>query len=222
LIFEKLNNKYQIGEEFKSKLSDQFSQKAISLIVIEDLKKLEEIIPKIIINEGDPDKKGRNILINKEYTSIGISQLESEGDISIILIFSKIKEKSENIESNELNNFSLSKEENSIFEQIKEFRQNPKKFLDKKDFVKNKKRKEYENFINTLEKMPELVPDKELCDLAKEEVKKFSEDSDYNKFQIGEEIKFNISEKFSKNNIGLIAIDEIENIELLIPNIIIN
>jgi hypothetical protein len=62
LIFEKLNNKYQIGEEFKSKLSDQFSQKDISLIVIEDLKKLEEIIPKIIINEGDPDKKGRNIL----------------------------------------------------------------------------------------------------------------------------------------------------------------
>ena len=148
--------------------------------------------------------------------------MESEGDISIILIFSKIKEKSENIESNELNNFSLSKEENSIFEQIKEFRQNPKKFLDKKDFVKNKKRKEYENFINALEEMPELVPDKELCDLAKEEVKKFSEDSDYNKFQIGEEIKFNISEKFSKNNIGLIAIDEIENIELLIPNIIIN
>ena len=33
--------------------------------------------------------------------------------------------------------------------------------------------------------MTELVPDKELCDLAKEEVKKFSERSDYNKFQIG-------------------------------------
>ena len=70
--------------------------------------------------------------------------------------------------------------------------------------------------------MTELVPDKELCDLAKEEVKKFSENSDYNKFQIGEEIKFNISENFSKNDIGLIAIDEIENIESLISKIIIN
>ena len=37
-----------------------------------------------------------------------------------------------------------------------------------------------------------------------------------------EEIKFNISENFSKNNTGLIAIDEIENIETLISNIIIN
>ena len=33
-------------------------------ISIEELKKLDEIIPKIIINEGDSDKKGRNILIN--------------------------------------------------------------------------------------------------------------------------------------------------------------
>ena len=86
-------NKYQIGEEFKSKLSDKFSQKDTSLIAIEDLKKLDEIIPKIIINEGDSDKKGRNILIKKEYTCIGISQSVSEGDISIILIFSKTKEK---------------------------------------------------------------------------------------------------------------------------------
>ena len=137
-------NKYQIGEEFKSKLSDKFSQKDTSLIAIEDLNKLEEIVPKIIINEGDSDKKGRNILINKEYDYIGISQSVSEGDISIILIFSKIKEKFENIESKELYNFSLSKEENSIFEQIKEFRNNPKQFLDKKDFVKKKKLKEYE------------------------------------------------------------------------------
>ena len=94
--------------------------------------------------------------------------------------------------------------------------------MDKKGFVKKKKQNEYENFINTLDKMTELVPDKELCDLAKEEVKKFSENSDYNKFQIGEEIKFNISENFSKNDIGLIAIDEIENIESLISKIIIN
>jgi len=56
-------------------LNDKFFQKNISLIAIVDLKKLEEIITKIIINEGDPDKKGRNILIIKEYTSIGINQI---------------------------------------------------------------------------------------------------------------------------------------------------
>ena len=56
-------------------MNDKFFQKNISLIAIVDLKKLEEIITKIIINEGDPDKKGRNILIIKEYTSIGINQI---------------------------------------------------------------------------------------------------------------------------------------------------
>ena len=74
-------------------MSDKFSQKDTSLLAIEDLKKLDEIIPKIIINEGDSEKKGRNILIKIEYTFIGISQSVSEGDISIILIFSKTKEK---------------------------------------------------------------------------------------------------------------------------------
>ena len=59
----------------------------------------------------------------------------------------------------------------SIFEQIKEFRENPKKFTDKKELVKNKKRKEYEEYLNQLEKLPELKPDKELCDIAKEELK---------------------------------------------------
>jgi len=98
-------NKYQIGEEFKSKLSDQFSQKDTSLIAIEDLKKLEEIIPKIIINEGDLDKKGRYILTNKEYTYIRISQSMSEGDISIILIFTKENclNNSETLDSQESN-----------------------------------------------------------------------------------------------------------------------
>ena len=70
-------------------MSDKFSQKNIGLIAIEDLKKLDEIIPKIIINEGDSDKKGRKILINKEYSYIGISQSVSEEELSIILIFQK-------------------------------------------------------------------------------------------------------------------------------------
>ena len=37
--------------------------------------------------------------------------------------------------------------------------------------------------------MHELKPDKELCDLAKEEIKNFSEDGNYNKYQIGKEFK---------------------------------
>jgi hypothetical protein len=120
--------KFQIGDEFKPKLSDKFSNKDIGLIAIDELKQIEELIPKIIINEGDLEKKGRNILINQEYTYIGISHSMLEGDISIILIFSKIKENIGN-ESNDLPTFSLTNEENSVFEQINEFRKNPKKIF---------------------------------------------------------------------------------------------
>ena len=70
--------------------------------------------------------------------------------------------------------------------------------MDKKDFVKKKKQNEYETFINSLDKMTELIPDKELCDIAKEELKKLSEDEDYNKYQIGEEFKPKLSDKFLK------------------------
>ena len=51
--------------------------------------------------------------------------------------------------------------------------------MDKKNHVKNKNKKDYENFINSLDKMPELVSNKELCDIAKEELKKLSEDENY-------------------------------------------
>ena len=70
--------------------------------------------------------------------------------------------------------------------------------------------------------MPELKPDKELCDLAKEEIKKFSEDGDYNKYQIGDQVKLNMDEKFSKKQTGLIAVEELNNIDALISSIIIN
>ena len=54
-----------------------------------------------------------------------------------------------------------------ILNVINNFRGEPKKYLDKKESVKKRKQKEYEDFINSLEKMPELKPDKELCELQK-------------------------------------------------------
>ena len=147
----------------------------------------------------------------------------------IIIIFSKIL--SNNNEVTEISAeqedkkeppFTFPNEEIPIYKQIKEFREDPKKFLDKKDLEKLRKQKEYENFINSLEKFPELTPDKELYELAKSEVQKFEDNSEYQKYQIGEEFKENLSENLSKKHIGLIGIEEIEKIELLIPSIIIN
>ena len=114
--------------------------------------------------------------------------------------------------------------ENEIMKLIQQFREVPKSFLDKKETPTNKKKKkEYEDFINSLEKMPKLELDKNLCKLAEEELKKLSEDCDnYNKYQVGEEFEANINDEFVKNEVALIAIEEIENIEYLILKIIIN
>ena len=52
------------------------------------------------------------------------------------------------------------------------------------------------NILNQLEKLPELKSNKKLCEIAKEEIKKFENDDDYNKYQIGEEFTSELSENF--------------------------
>ena len=114
--------------------------------------------------------------------------------------------------------------ENKIIKIIQQFREAPKSYIEGKEVPKNKKkRKEYEDYINSLEKMPELILDKNLCKIAAEELKKLSEDPEnYNKIQIGEEFQININDEFIKNEMALIAIEEIDNNDKLIIKIIIN
>ena len=107
---------------------------------------------------------------------------------------------------------------------IQQFRVNPKCILEQKELIKNqKKKKEFEDYINSLEKMPELIYDQNLCKIAEEELKKLSEDPDkYNKYQIGEEFQANISKEFTKNEVALIAIEELDRVEKLLYKIIHN
>ena len=222
--------KYQIGEEFEANISKDFDKNEVALIAIEEIDKMEKLISKIIVNAADEEKKGRDILTSLNYTHIGFHATEEEG--TILLIFAKKNKKEEKNES-ELKNdedkieeeeeMELTEEEKILMEQIKEFRENPKALIDKSSFLKKKTKKtEYENYINSLEKMKELKPNKELFELAKEEIKKFSEEDSYKKIQINEEFISNISDYFDKNEMALIAIDNIEKNESLIPFIIIN
>ena len=116
----------------------------------------------------------------------------------------------------------LSESEIKICQTINEFRENPIKFTDKKDYIRKKQIPDYLNFINTLEKITKLKPDKELCNIAKEEVIKLSDDIEYNKYQTGKDLKQKLNNKFSHKETCLIAIDDINKIELLIPKLIIN
>ena len=116
----------------------------------------------------------------------------------------------------------LNDSEIKILDIINDFRDNPKKFLDKKDFIRKKQKHDYVSFINILDKMPELEPDQELSKLANEEAINFSEDMEYNKYQTGNDFKLKLDKKFSQKESCLIALDDINKIELLIPKIIIN
>ena len=88
-------NKIQIGEELNIRFSGNFKMKDSALISLENVNNAEEVIPRIIINESDKNKKGREILSNKEITHIGISQLMNTSIIYIVIIFSKIQPKDE-------------------------------------------------------------------------------------------------------------------------------
>ena len=110
---------------------------------------------------------------------------------------------------------SNSEFEKKIIKIIQKFREEPKCILEQKELIKNKKKqKEFEDYINSLEKMPELIFDKILCKIAEEELKKLSEDPEtYNKYQIGEEFQANINSEFTKNEVALIAIEEFDSAE---------
>ena len=220
-------NKYQIGEEFQPKLSENFSKKESALIALDELNYIEDLIPTIIMNLIDKEKKGRKILSNSEYTCLGIGcfifeESEEKEEASYVLIFSKEQSKEDKIKEETVN--LLSKEENDIYEQIKKFRETPMKFNLKKyqKMIKNKYRQEYESFILKQQKMPELILDKELNNIAKEEVKKLSEEEEYNKIRIGEELNIRLKGNYKLKDSALIALENIDKFEELIPNIIIN
>ena len=88
--------------------------------------------------------------------------------------------------------------EQKILSQINKFRKDPKAFLDKSDKISKRNLNFYKTFLNSLNKSSELTLNEELSSIAKEEAKKFFEDSEYNKYQIGEEFQPKLRENFSK------------------------
>ena len=102
------------------------------------------------------------------------------------------------------NNTSILMDEShqKLLEMINTFRTNPQSFIEYKKSLKKKNHPEYEEFLNSLEPKNELQPDEELTNIAKEEVKKFSENSEYNNYQIGEEFQQTASFGVLRHRLG--------------------
>ena len=71
----------------------------------------------------------------------------------------------------------------NFFKEINSFRMNPESFLNKNNCINDRKIKKYEKFINSLEPKQELKLNKMLCSIAKEEVNKYSNSSEYEVIQ---------------------------------------
>ena len=75
--------------------------------------------------------------------------------------------------------------------------------------------------MNSLEVMNKFQIDEELINIAKEEAKKFSEAFDYKRYQIGEEINFELGKRFNKEKSASVALEDID-CDNLIAKFIIN
>ena len=92
----------------RKEIKEKLPNKEISLIALEEIEKIDEIIKEIIINDSDKEKKGRNALTDISYTHIGLSRLNTsseQDDKPIIIIFSKDIKKNEIPENSLSNNF---------------------------------------------------------------------------------------------------------------------
>ena len=70
--------------------------------------------------------------------------------------------------------------------------------------------------IIIISSMSQLKLNKELSDIAKEQVKILIDDENYAHFQIGENVRDEIKEILLNKDIALIAIEDIEEIEVMV------
>ena len=204
---------YQINEELEFELNKNYNKNYSALIALNIINDYENIIPQIISKVNKYYQIGREILTKNEYTNIGIALIKKEDNISILLVFKK--------EIQIIEEQKLSNEQKKILSEINNFRNNPNLFLERKNMIKFPKYKEeYEKYISSLNKINELKIDYKLCAITDDEINKFMEDENYENYQIGEELNIKLISKYDKINSALIALDDIDEIEELIPKII--
>jgi Ca2+-binding EF-hand superfamily protein len=129
----------------------------------------------------------------------------------------------------------MSKFERDILSEINSFRQNPKSIQHQIEvFGKGISRlrakdpflKEIEDFIRGIDRIPKMKPltlNKTLCQVAREEVKKYCRnESSYVCFQTGNQLKGIVPSGFLAQNAALIADSGLDEAETVVPKLLLN
>ena len=80
-------NKYLTGNQLKGVVPNSFLEENAALIADDGADEAETVVPKLLLNKADREKKGRKILITQEYTQIGVASTEYENENYIVIIF---------------------------------------------------------------------------------------------------------------------------------------
>ena len=84
---ESTYNPYLTGNQLKGIVPSGFLAQNAALIADSGADEAETVVPKLLLNKSDKDKKGRQILCTPEYTQIGIANREFEGENYYVIVF---------------------------------------------------------------------------------------------------------------------------------------
>ena len=128
----------------------------------------------------------------------------------------------------------VDKFEKDIISEINSFRQNPKSIQHQIEVLgkgisrlraKDPFLKEIEDFIRTIDRIPKMKPltlNKTLCQVAREEVKQYCRnESSYNCYQTGNQLKGIVPSGFLSQNAALIADSGADEAETVVPKLLL-
>ena len=90
-INDKYYNKYLFGQELKNILPEELITENVALIADDGADEAQTVVPKILLNKTDSEKKGRKILTTAEYSEVGIDIANYKNENYIVMIFSDKK-----------------------------------------------------------------------------------------------------------------------------------
>ena len=84
---ESTYNPYLTGNQLKGIIPEGFLSQNPGLVADSGADEAQNVVPKLLLNKNDRDKKGRKMLCSPDYTQVGIANTEFDAENYYVLIF---------------------------------------------------------------------------------------------------------------------------------------
>ena len=84
---ESTYNPYLTGNQLKGIVPSGFLSQNVALLADSGADEAETVVPKLLLNKMDRERKGRKMLCTPEYTQIGVACREFEGENYYVILF---------------------------------------------------------------------------------------------------------------------------------------